>query len=81
MTHDHMNEAHFDEIERVLMNISGARRRIDKARDALGADAAPHLVQALNDASEQLEEVHRGLMQRTYFAVPDEDAGQQQLVA
>lgn len=75
-----MNEPHFDEIERVLMNISGARRRADKARDALGPAAEPHLVEALLAAAGQLEQVHRQLMQKTYFAVPDEPA-QQKLVA
>ena len=76
-----MNEAHFDEIERVLMNISGARRRAEKARAALGPDAEPHLSEALQDAADRLEELHSQLMQRTYFAVPDEDPDQQQLVA
>ena len=76
-----MNEAHFDEIERVLMNISGTRRRAEKAREALGSDAEPHLSEALQEAADQLEQLHRRLMQRTYFAVPDENPDQQQLVA
>lgn len=76
-----MNEAHFDEIERVLMNISGVRRRTDKAREALGSDAEAHLAQALQEAADQLEQVHRRLMQRTYFAVPNADDDQQRLVA
>ncbi len=75
-----MNEAHFDEIERVLMNVSGARRRAEKAKDALGADAEPHLAEALQDAADQLEQLHRQLMQKTYFAVPN-DPAQQKLVA
>ncbi len=76
-----MNESHFDEIERVLMNISGAKRRAEKARAALGSDAEPHLSQALSDAAEELDQLHRRLMQRTYFAVPGDDPGQQKLVA
>ena len=76
-----MNEAHFDEIERVLMNISGARRRTEKARQVLGTGAEPHLVQALDEASAELEQLHRRLMQRTYFAVPADEADQQKLVA
>ncbi len=76
-----MNETHFDEIERVLMNISGARRRAEKARAELGSDAEPHLVRALEEASKQLEQTHRELMQQTYFAVPSDDAEQQKLVA
>jgi hypothetical protein len=76
-----MNEAHFDEIERVLVNISGARRRADKARAALGPDAEEHLGLALEQASVRLEELHRQLMQQTYFAVPDEEPSQQKLVA
>lgn len=76
-----MNEAHFDEIERVLMNISGAKRRAEKARDALGNEAEPHLSEALTEAAKELEVLHRRLMQKTYFAVPDDDPGQQKLVA
>ena len=76
-----MNEAHFDEIERVLMNISGVRRRADKARAALGTGAEPHLAKALQEASDELEQVHKRLMQQTYFAVPDEAAAQQEFAA
>ncbi len=76
-----MNEAHFDEIERVLMNISGARRRAEKARESLGSDAEAHLSEALQETADQLERVHRRLMQKTYFAVPGDNPDQQKLVA
>ena len=73
-----MNEAHFDEIERTLMNISGARRRAVKACEALSDNAEPHLGEALQEAAAELEQLHRRLMQKTYFAVPSEESENRQ---
>lgn len=68
-----MNEAHFAEIERVLLYVSEARRRAEAAVRALhkeGADA--HLVEAAEEAERELERIGRTLMQQTYFAVPSD---------
>jgi hypothetical protein len=68
-----VNEAHFGEIERALLYVSEARERSERAARALAKDGAePHLVDALEDAERELTEVHRHLMQATYFAVPKE---------
>lgn len=67
-----MNEQHFGEIERVLLLISGARKRAASVGDDLERDGAEaHLVEALRTAEKDLEELHRRLMQGTYWAVPD----------
>jgi hypothetical protein len=70
MTEDPMNEAHFGEIEKVLLYISDARQRAEKAAGSLAKDGAePHLVRSLEEAERSLKELHRRLMQATYFAV------------
>ena len=67
-----MNERHFNEIERVMLNVSHARERALKAAKLIGKDGAdPHLVAALERAGAELAETHRALMQGTYFAVLD----------
>ena len=68
-----MNEAHFAEIERVLLYVSEARRSAEKTMRALreaGADA--HLLEAAEEAERELERIGRTLMQQTYFAVPSD---------
>lgn len=66
-----MNEAHFAEIEKVLLYVSEARERAERAARELGRDdAEAHLVRALEEAERELEQLGRRLMQRTYFAVP-----------
>ena len=68
-----MNEAHFAEIEKVLLYVSEARERAERtARSLAKAGADEHLVEALEEAERELEAVGRTLMQRTYFAVPAE---------
>ena len=68
-----MNERHFNEIERVMLNVSHARDRALKAVKLIGKDGADaHLVAALERAGAELAETHRLLMQGTYFAVVDE---------
>lgn len=68
-----MNESHFSEIEKVLLYISDARQRADKAlKDLKKTGAEPHLVAAVEDAEHQLQATHRKLMQSTYFAVDDQ---------
>jgi len=67
-----MNEAHFAEIEKTLLYISDARQRAERAVQTIAKTGAePHLVEALEEAERELEALGRKLMQRTYFAVPD----------
>lgn len=69
-----MNEAHFGEIEKVLLYVSDARERAKKASKQLARGRAePHLIQALEEAERSLGHLHRTLMQQTYFAVPDRE--------
>lgn len=69
-----MNEAHFAEIEKVLLYVSEARENAERAMVALERDGAePHLVEALRSAEEGLQRQHRTLMQQTYYAVPGQD--------
>ena len=66
-----MNESHFAEIEKTLLYISEARERADRAADKLRRDGADeHLVEALEKAERELEDIGRVLMQGTYFGVP-----------
>lgn len=68
-----MNEAHFKEIERTLLYVSEAQKWADNAAKKIAKDdAEEHLVRALEQAAADLRDVHRRLMQRTYFAVPGE---------
>jgi hypothetical protein len=66
-----MNGAHFSEIEKVLLYISEARERAERARLSLvkGAAEAP-LVGALKESEDALRGEHRRLMQVTFYAVP-----------
>lgn len=67
-----MVEAHSKEVERVLLFISDARERARRASEQLRADGAdPHIVQAMSDAQQDLSDLHRRLMQGTYYAVPE----------
>lgn len=68
-----VNESHFSEIEVVLLYVSEARERAEQTAQALRKDGADeHLVEALEAAERELEQLGRLLMQRTYFAVPKE---------
>jgi len=68
-----MNEAHFAEVEKTLLYVSDARQRAERAAKALAKDGADdHLVEALEEAEQELAAIHRRLMQSTYFAVPAE---------
>ncbi len=69
-----MNEAHFKEIEKVLLYISDARERAERGVKSLsGSGAEPHLIAALEDSQATLTELHRHLMRSTYFSVGDQD--------
>jgi hypothetical protein len=66
-----MNEAHFGEIEKVLLYISDARERAERSAKALEKDGAEaHLVEAVRAAEADLAALHKRLLQATYFAVP-----------
>lgn len=66
-----MNEAHFREIEKVLLYLSEARRKaLAVAGEIERGGAEPHLVAALGETERELAELHRRLMQGTYWAVP-----------
>lgn len=69
-----MNESHHSEVEKVLLYISEARERAERARLALERDGAePHLVAALAQSEAQLRQEHRRLLQRTFYAVGDQE--------
>jgi len=69
-----VNEAHFGEVEKVLLYISEARERAARAHAALAKDGADqHLVDALRLSEETLHREHRRLMQSTFYAVPGQD--------
>lgn len=66
-----MNEAHFSEIEKVLLYVSEACERAERARRQLERDGAePHLVAALQECEHHMRQEHRRLMQGTFYAVP-----------
>jgi hypothetical protein len=68
------NEAHHSEVEKVLLYISEARERAGRARVALARDGAePHLIAALAESEEHLRLEHRRLLQKTLYAVPDQE--------
>lgn len=69
-----MNEAHFSEIEKVLLYISEARERAERARLAITKDGAePHLIAALKASEDLLRAEHRRLLQQTFYAKPDQE--------
>lgn len=67
------NEAHQSEIEKVLLYISEARERAERARVMLERDhAEAHLIAALQESEEHLRQEHRRLLQEAFYAVPDQ---------
>jgi hypothetical protein len=65
-------EAHSSEIEKVLLFVSDAQERARRASERMEQEGAdPHVVVALREAQGQLSDVHRRLMQRTFYAVPE----------
>ena len=66
-----MNEAHFAEIEKVLLYVSDARERAERTAKALEKDGAEaHLIAAVRAGEGDLAALHKRLLQQTYFAVP-----------
>lgn len=69
------NETHFKEIDVALMYVEEARSRAERAAAELRrAGAEPHLVEALDEARDQLSATQKRLLQRTHFAVPNAQA-------
>ncbi len=67
-----MNEKEAIEVEKVLLHISDARSRARKAADACAkSDADAHVIAALQAAAGDLDQLHRRLSQRTYYADAD----------
>jgi len=67
-------EAHFSEIEKVLLYISEARERAGRARLALIKDGAEsHLIAALEESENLLRSEHRRLLQQTFYAKPEQE--------
>lgn len=69
-----MTEAHSGEVERLLLYISDARDRAARTVHAVeGSGGEPHVLDALRDAQRQLDELHRSLTQRTFYAVRSDE--------
>jgi len=59
------------EVELLLFEMSGARRRAEKAARELANDGAePHLVEAIQRAESELEATIDAFFKSTYFHVP-----------
>jgi hypothetical protein len=69
-----VNEAHYLEVENVLLYVSEARQRAEKAYRRLQKDGAEaHLVAELRESEERLRAEHQRLLQRTFHAVPEQE--------
>jgi hypothetical protein len=65
-----VTEAQSSEVEKVLLFISDAQQRASRASERVAKDGAdPKVVEALNEAETQLGDLHRRLMQATYYAL------------
>jgi len=65
-----MTEAQSGEVERLLLYISDARERAGQSVKAVERDGGDtHILAALRDAQAQLDEIHRTLTQRTFYAI------------
>ncbi len=73
MNAQQLDEKHYGEIDVVLLQIDAVARRVEKAAAELRAGGAEDfLVEALEQAREELAETSKRLTQRTFFAVPKE---------
>jgi hypothetical protein len=67
-----MTERQSSEVEKVLLFISDAQSRARRASELVERDGADaHIVEALREAQAELGDLHRRLMQGTYYAVPE----------
>lgn len=70
---DQTYERHQGEAEAVLLCISAAIRRAEKARDRLEAEGADdQLLAALESSRQALADEHRRLMHSTYYPAPEQ---------
>jgi len=68
---EEVNEQHMAEVERVLFEMSGARKRAEKVARTLANDGAEqHLVEALERAECELDATIDAFFKSTYFHVP-----------
>ncbi|MDX6584280.1 MAG: hypothetical protein QOI10_3464 [Solirubrobacterales bacterium] len=66
------SEDSFEQIAIVELALEKSRARAERAVSALrDLDADPHLIEAVEQAQEELSLSARRLRQATYFAVPD----------
>lgn len=66
-----LDERQYGEVDVVLLYIEDARRRAEQAAAELrAAEAEDFLVEAMEQAQEQLSETAKRLTQGTFFAVP-----------
>lgn len=66
-----VDEEHMAQVELVLFELSGARKRAAKVAQSLAKDGAEtHLVEAVEQAEHDLEAVIDGFFKSTYFHVP-----------
>jgi hypothetical protein len=70
------SEQAFEQIAAVERSLEKTRARAERAAAALRKpDADEHLVEALDRGQEKLSDAARRLRQRTYFGVPEAQAG------
>jgi hypothetical protein len=68
-----MVEAHFAEIEKTLLYVSGRRASAAKTAKELRKAAAPrHLIDAVEETERSLAKLGDRLTQETYFAIPSD---------
>lgn len=67
-----LDEKHYGEVDVVLLYIEEARRRAERAVAELrGTEGEDFLVEALEQAQDELSRTAKKLIQGTFFAVPD----------
>lgn len=75
MSGDARDEKHFEQIDVTMMYVEEARSRAERAAEALRRSGAePHLIEALEEARDQLSATQKLLLQRTHFAAPSAQA-------
>ena len=71
MNAQQLDEKHYGEIDVVLLQLDAVARRLERAAAELRSGGAEDfLVEALEQAREELAETSKTLTQRTFFAVP-----------
>lgn len=67
-----MEPAQIKEVDRILLNISHARMSAENGvKELTRIGSEPYVVEAVQTAVEELEQLHSRLMKGTYFGVPD----------